>query len=261
MKRQSKFRVLMLLAIVGMFVLAAAVFLKQAYVVPVLMYHSIDCNDEKTKLSVSPRGFASQMERLHKYRYNVVGLDKVAAYLQKKAPIPPRTVAVTLDDGFKNNYTCAYPALKKYNIPATIFVIVSKIGTPGYLDWKELKEMSDSGIVTIGSHTISHLWLPAMGTQQLSDELLRSKQILEDGLGRKVDFLCYPMGAHDARVKEAARRAGYMCAVGTNTGKDARADDLFAIKRIRVSRTSYNPITFFIETSGYYTWFKERRDD
>lgn len=249
------------LVIVGVVVLGVVIFLKTAYVVPVIMYHSIDDNYMKTKLSVSPESFARQMEFLHKHKYNVVGLDKIVQYIKNNEPIPPKTLAITFDDGFYNNYEYAYPVLKKYNIPATIFVIVGKIGQPGYVGWEQIKEMADSGIITIGSHTMSHLWLPSMGTKQLLYELNKSKEVLEDGLGRDVDLLCYPIGAHNERVQREARQAGYMCAVATNPGPLASADDIYAIKRIRISRTSDNLLVFFIETSGYYTWIKEFRDE
>jgi len=241
--------------------LGAAVFLKTAYVVPVLMYHSIDYDDKMSKLSVSPESFARQMELLHRHKYNVVGLDKVVSYIQKKEKIPPRTVAITFDDGLYNNYQYAYPVLKKYNIPATISVIIKMVGQPGYAGWKELKEMSDSGVITISSHTVSHFWLPSMGTKQLNYELVQSKKILEEKLGTKVGALCYPIGAHDERVESSAKEAGYACAVATNPGRFNPADDIYAIKRVRISRTSDNLFVFWAETSGYYTWIKEHRDE
>lgn len=236
---------------------AVFVFLKTAYVVPVLMYHAIDQNDKVTKLSVRPESFARQMEFLHKNKYNVVTLDKIVSYLRNKEPMPPKTIAITFDDGFYNNYKYAYPVLKKYNIPAAIFVIVGNIGQPGYLGWKEIKEMSDSGIITIGSHTISHKWLPTTGTAQLRRELADSKSALEEKLGKKVDALCYPIGAHDERVERETNKAGYLCAVATNPGLGSSADDIYSIKRIKISRTSDNLIIFWLETSGYYTWVKE----
>jgi peptidoglycan/xylan/chitin deacetylase (PgdA/CDA1 family) len=239
----------------------AALFSRDAYVVPVLMYHAIDNNDKTTKLSVSPEGFARQMEFLHKHHYNVVGFDKVVSYMQKKEKVPPRTVAITFDDGLYNNYANAYPVLKKYGIPATMFIIIKKIGQPGYMGWKEIKEMADSGVITIGSHTVSHLWLPAMGTKELVYELQASKEVLENNTGKKVDILCYPIGAHNERVERFTKESGYACAVATNPGHSASSDDIFAIKRIKISRTSDNLLAFWVEISGYYTWIKEHRDD
>ncbi len=239
----------------------AFIFMKSAYVVPVLMYHAIDYNDKTTKLSVNPESFEAQMKFLHEHRYNAVTPDRLIAYISGKESIPSKTIAITFDDGYYNNYQYAYPVLKKYNIPATIFVIVDKVGQSGYVGWKEIKEMSDSGLITIGSHTMSHKWLPSMGTKELKHELTASKAILEEKTGKPVDALCYPIGAHNERVEREAHLAGYSCAFATNPGRFAPIDDIYAIKRIKVSRTSDNLFVFWLETSGYYTWVKEHRDD
>ncbi len=242
------------IAVIG---IVAFVFLKTAYVAPILMYHSVDYNDKITKLSINPKDFASQMDFLHKNKYNVVTLENLVTYIKDKKDIPPKTIAITFDDGYYNNYEYAYPILKKYNLPATIYIIVSKIGAPGYMGWKEIKEISDSGLITIGSHTISHKWLPAMGTINLKSELADSKAIIEKQIGKPVNTLCYPIGAHDDRVELAVKSAGYTCAVATNPGRFSPIDDLYAIKRIKISRTSNNLFVFWFEISGYYTFIKE----
>jgi len=239
----------------------AFVFMKSAYVVPVLMYHAIDRNDKTTKLSVNPESFEAQMKFLHNNRYNVVTLEKLIEYINNKEAIPAKTVAITFDDGYYNNYQYAYPVLKKYNIPATIFIIVGQVGRDGYVGWKEIKEMSDSAVITIGSHTLSHKWLPSLGTRDLRNELASSKAILEEKTGKPVYALCYPIGAHNERVEREAHLAGYSCAVATNPGRFSPIDDIYSIKRIRISRTSDNLFVFWFETSGYYTWLKEHRDD
>lgn len=239
----------------------AFVFMKSAYVVPVLMYHAIDRNDKVTKLSVNPESFEAQMKFLHNNRYNVVTLDRLTSYIRNKERIPPKTLAITFDDGYYNNYQFAYPVLKKYNLPATIFIIVGQVGQSGYVGWKEIKEMSDSGVITIGSHTLSHKWLPSLGTRDLRNELTSSRTMLEEKTGKPVSALCYPIGAHNERVEREARLAGYLCAVATNPGPLAPADDIYSIKRIKISRTSDNLFVFWFETSGYYTWVKEMRDD
>lgn len=241
-----------------MTVVAATVFLKTAYVIPVIMYHSIDRNDKSTKLSVSPESFERQMAFLRKHRYNVVGLDAITRYMERKEPIPPKTLAITFDDGFYNNYQYAYPVLKKYGIPATIFVIVDKVGQPGYLGLDEMREMADSGIITIGSHTKTHPFLTGLGTAALGAELKDSKEALESALGAQVDSVCYPMGVYNDRVERLAREAGYLCAVATSPGPRKPNDDPYAIKRIKISRTSDNLFVFWFETSGYYTRVKER---
>ena len=225
------------------------------YVVPILMYHSVDGEYKNTKLSVSLESFTRQMEFLRKNNYNVIPLEKAVTYIKKREKPPAKTIAITFDDGFHNNYQSAYPVLKKYRIPATIFVIVNRVGNPGFLSWEEIREMSDFGIITIGSHTRSHFWLLESDPRFLEDEIVNSKKILEDKLGRKVNLFCYPMGAFDAQSKKAVERAGYTCAVSTNP-LNVSPLDVFAIKRVKISCTADNMFVFWAETTRLYTWFK-----
>ncbi len=236
-------------------------FLNTAYVPPVLMYHFIGDKEKELKLYVSPEGFEKQMHFLHKNRYNVVGLDKIIRYIKDKKRPPLNTVAITFDDGDYSNYKYAWPVLKEYRLPATIFVITDKIGQEGWLGWKELKEMSNSGLITIASHTRAHTWLPDKSNAVIKEALVDSKKILEDGLGKKVDYLCYPLGAFSERVKKAVKAAGYKAAFTTSPGPPEPDDDIYAIKRVRISNSSNNLLVFWLETSGYYTWVKNQQKE
>ena len=247
---------------VALIVIAAALTIisnKTAYVVPVLMYHSIDNADKVTKLSVSPESFARQMEFLSKNHYNVVPLEKVVSYIKKKERPPQKTIAVTFDDGFQNNYQYAYPVLKKYNIPATMFVVINWVGKPGFMNWEEIKDMSDSGIVAIGSHTKVHFWLLGSDDRFLQDEIVGSKKIIEEKIGKRVNSFCYPMGSFDAKSKKAVEDAGYLGAVAT-TPRHVAQDDVYAIKRIRVSHSADNLFIFWVKTTRLYTWFKRHKE-
>ncbi|MDP3803956.1 MAG: polysaccharide deacetylase family protein [Candidatus Omnitrophota bacterium] len=259
MRKGSK-RILLTVGIlaVAITIVLSAVSLKIAYVVPILMYHSIDYNDKASKLSVSPESFARQMEFLYKNHYNVIPLEKAIPYIQKRQKPPRKTIAITLDDGLSNNYLYAYPVLKKYNIPAAIFVIVNRVGGPGFLSWDQIKEMSDSGIVTIGSHTRAHFWLLGSDERFLKDEVVGSKNILEEKLGKKVGLFCYPMGAFDEKSKKAVKDAGYVCAVSTNP--KSGPTDIYAIKRVKISRSADNLLVFWAETTRFYTWLKRRKE-
>lgn len=235
-------------------------FLSFIYVPPILMYHSIDEHEDATKLSVSPEGFSGQMEFLYRHRYNVISLEEMADLIKKKKKIPPKTVTITFDDGYKNNFLYAYPVLKKYNFPATIFVITDFIGKDGYLTWADMNEMQENNI-TFGSHTKSHLWLPHLADEKLREEVFASKEILEKNLKKEIKFISYPIGAYDERVKRVVKEAGYAAACATNPGRDKRWDDVYALKRIRISRTSNNMFFFWNKPSGYYTFIKEFRDE
>jgi peptidoglycan/xylan/chitin deacetylase (PgdA/CDA1 family) len=224
------------------------------------MYHNIDNHDRESRLSVSPESFERQMAFLRKQGYNVVPLNKLIDIISSKKSIPPKTVAITLDDGYENNYTNAFPILKKYNIPATIFVVVEKIGQYEYLNWDQLKEMSHSGI-DIGSHQLSHTFLPNIKDDtRLSNEIYVSRQIIRSHIPLGAETFAYCGGGFNEKARQAVIEAGYKGACATNPGKNYPKHDIYALKRLRISKTSDNLFVFWIETNGLYTWVKEHRD-
>ncbi|MFC1508175.1 polysaccharide deacetylase family protein [Candidatus Omnitrophota bacterium] len=258
MKRLRK-RFIVLIAILVLIV-CGFLWAKEQYVVPIVMYHRINNQAELSKLNVSPESFKTQMQFLKKHRYNVVKLEELPD-LMKKGALPYKTIAITFDDGYENNYTEAYPVLKEFNIPATIFISPALIGKEDYLTWDQVIELSESGLVSIGSHTMTHAWLPGKATQDLDMEIYDSKRAIESHLRKEVNSFSYPLGGFDRYIREKVINAGYKIAVATNPGKDYPKHDIFAMKRVRISRTSDNLFVFWIETSGFYTWIKEHRDE
>ena len=261
---KSKKRIFLIIAAAAVIALSIAGFyadVRSSSVVPVLMYHSFKIEEDKDIPYVDPKIFAGQVEFLVRNHYNVVGPDKAVAYMTKKEKMPPKTVVITADDGYMSFYENAYPVLKKYNIPATIFIIAGYIGRPGYLGWKELREMSDSNLITIGSHTRSHPWLPSVSVddEKLRDELATSKEILEKGTGRRVDYICYPNGGFNDLIKEAAKKYGYKGAFTTNPARRSAIGDIYAIRRLKMSSSSNNPFIMWSKVNRCYAWFKERR--
>ena len=248
------------LVVAVVFVLLGFLWAREQYVVPIIMYHRIDEKAAVSKLSVCPESFERQLSLLKKHSYNVVKLHELAE-LVRKGNVPHKTIAITFDDGYENNYTCAYPVLKRLGIPATIFIVPALIGKEGYLSWDQVVEMSESGIISIGSHSMTHAYLPALPEQKLDVEILDSKRAIESHIRKEVYSFSYPVGAFNDYVRGKVKNAGYRIAVATNPGKDYPAHDLFAMKRVRISRTSDSLFTFWIETSGFYTWIKEHRDE
>lgn len=248
------------IVVIILFCLLVYIGIDSSSVVPVLMYHSIH-KDEETSLFVSPEVFERQMKFLAEHKYNVIGPDDVIAIMNKEKKMPPKTVCITVDDGFYNFYRYGFPVLKKYNLKAALLIPTDKIGRPGRLGWKELREMSDSGLIMVESHTRSHAWLPSISVDEkkLNDELAGSKNILEKGLGKKVEYLAYPNGAFNDLVKEAAKKAGYKGAFTVNPAKKSDIHDIYAIRRIKMSSSSDNPLILWGKLSRYYAWFKEHK--
>jgi len=254
----TRFKAFFFIGIVAL-TLALAGYLDRAYQVPVLMYHHIDANSATSRLSVSPESFARQLRFLSEHQYRVMPLSEYAELLRSGRKHPKRTVVMTFDDGYADNYTAAFPLLKKYEFPGTVFVVVDWIGSPGMLTWPQMREMVAGGLIDIGSHSLTHCDLAQAQPEELRRQLVESKQILETGLQDSVDFLCYPCGFFTQAVLETVKAAGYKGACATHPGKEISLQNEYAMRRIRISGSADNVWIFRAQISGYYNFLKDHR--
>ncbi len=258
-----KHKRLIILTVIVYLVVSLVVFIWNNYVPAILMYHSVNPHAPKeNRLVVPVESFQRQMRFLKEHKYKVLPLEELANFIKEKKRVPHKTVAITFDDGYKDNYIYAFPILKKYNLPATIFIIVREVDRPqnDRLSWNEIKKMRDSGIIAFGSHTLGPEPLINIKSQeQLKKEIFDSKRILEEKLGGKINSFSYPAGMFNDFIKMLVIDAGYKLAVATSCGKNYPNDDIFALKRLRISSSSDNLFVFWFETSGYYNLIRERR--
>lgn len=231
--------------------LAGLAFFAQSrfYEVPVLMYHLVDVPVKESSVVVHPDSFEKQMEFLKLHRYRVVPLEKLIEDLKQGKTPPPKTVAITFDDGTLDNFRNAFPVLRKMGFPATIFMITSNINLPGWLSEEDLKILDESGI-TIGSHTVHHAFLPKLSLEEVRRELIDSKKTLEAVLGHEVTLFSYPAGGVTPEIEALVKEAGYAGAVTTNYGDRRHAP--YALHRVKVSDSARNLFNFWLKTSGFY---------
>jgi len=238
-------------------------FIRQQYVVPIIMYHSVNPQAvPENRLAVTSATFDRQMHFLKSRRYNVVTLETLRDLIKNKRMIPPKTIAITFDDGYKDNYTYAFPILKKYGLSATLFIIVNEVGRPrgDRLSWDQIRAMRDSGIINFGSHCLGPEPLTKIASEEVvRREIFASKRILEENLGSQVNAFSYPEGGFNDKIRQLVIDAGYKVAVATSPGKDYPGDDIFVLKRLRISENARNLFIFWVEASGFYTFMKERR--
>jgi peptidoglycan/xylan/chitin deacetylase (PgdA/CDA1 family) len=189
-----------------------------------LTYHKIsdDFDWGITRQKVSQ--FEKGIKFLHHQGYRTLPLEEVFKPDQtySQDPADERKVVITFDDGYEDVYLNAFPILQKYGFTAFIFIITGFVGKSNswdfnfgrkrkrHLSWKQIKEMSKFGF-GFGSHTVNHPSLtridPAGGGVEY--ELKKSKEVLEDRLGKEVVFLSYPFGRYNRFVQEEAQRLGY----------------------------------------------------
>jgi peptidoglycan/xylan/chitin deacetylase (PgdA/CDA1 family) len=232
--------------------------LSRAYVTPILMYHHIDHRDQEWKLSVSPESFERQMEFLKAHQYKVLSLSEYIEMLQKKQPVPKKSVVITFDDGYDNNFINAFPVLRKMGFPATIFIQEDGINRQGYMTQDDIMILLENDI-EIGSHTVHHGFLPDLSPEGRNYEIARSKTLLEQRFHRPIELFSYPGGGFNETVRQDVILAGYKGAAATHPGWGYPSADPYALKRIRVSRTADNLFVFWIQLSGFYTLIEELR--
>ncbi|MBI3314332.1 MAG: polysaccharide deacetylase family protein [Candidatus Omnitrophica bacterium] len=243
-------------------VLAVLIFtfwMRDRYVVPVMTYHHVsDAASGRSLNNVTPWSFARQMKFLKKHHYHVISFDDLVDDLKKGRVFARDTVVIQFDDGYEDNYTNAFPVLKKHHLPAMEFLISDKVGTPGFLTWDQVREMDARGFKA-GAHTRHHVYLPDVSPDVARDEIFGSKKIIEEHLGHAIDYFCYPSGGFTEEVKGAVQEAGFKAAVTTNRGQDRLNRDLFAFKRVRM-KDGDNALILWAKLSGYYNFFRKTKD-
>jgi peptidoglycan/xylan/chitin deacetylase (PgdA/CDA1 family) len=187
----------------------------------ILCYHSVQ-PDWPSPLSISPDAFTAQAEWLAQ-QGRVLPLSEAVTRLDRSARIPGGATAMTFDDGFAALHEHAFPTLTRLRLAATVFLVAETLTEKGRpVDWvdtpppyplrtltvDQVREMQDAG-VEFASHSYSHLDLTTLGFAECVADLQRSRELLEDLLSRRVPYLAYPRGRHDAHVRLAAERAGY----------------------------------------------------
>lgn len=276
----------------------------------VLMFHRIENDDNHLGLSISPEIF----EELLKYlsgNYRVLSISEAIQNMES-GKICPDSVVITFDDGWRDNYSNAFPLLIKYKIPATIFVtfdavekgtfgwcafdqailnlrkeeldltsfglgsfplhnqqqkessisllhkkikklnnslalsvvdhVVSEYGDPGgeriMLSWQEIREMHDSGLISIGAHSVTHPILTRIPLSQANYEINTCKSLLEAKLGAPVDYFAYPNGSPDdfnSEITALVADSGYKAAFSTIPGINRDLSERYCLHRLDVT--------------------------
>lgn len=223
---------------------AVLLYRHQAREIPVLMYHRI-ADIPGDQYSIPPALFAWHLDFLQRRGYHTISLAAFYAHLAQGASLPPKPVVITLDDGYEDNFTNALPLLAQRHMTAAVFAVAGWVGKyndwenyPGkprvrLMTWEQLHAWRQAGF-DVGSHTMGHPYLSMLTDTEIAYELTASKRLLEEKLGERVDFLCYPYGDFDRRVQAAAQAAGYKAAFAIYEGTSWLRNDLWALRRVAV---------------------------
>ena len=202
------------------------------YRVPTLMYHGVsDTGWGAMDLFVRPADLEAQLQYLTENGYTPIWFEDLARVDEIEKP-----VLLTFDDGYVDNYTELFPLLQKYDVKATIFVIAGTVDwNPNNLTSAQIKEMSDSCLVSIQSHTQTHPYLPGLDRETQEWELEYSKLVLTRITGKEPYVICYPAGNVNADTLELAERH-YRMGVDMGNYWYTTGDDPYLVRRWYVSR-------------------------
>jgi peptidoglycan/xylan/chitin deacetylase (PgdA/CDA1 family) len=230
-------------ALVVMLALAVPARAQTSQRTPILVYHRFGpvlADDMTVRTAV----FEDQLRLIEERGYTVVPLKVVLASLGEGGrALPERSVVLTADDGHRTVHSDFFPLIKRHRLPVTLFIYPSAISNADYaLTWAQLAEMKASGLVDVQSHTFWHpnfnverRRLPPQAYERFTrDQLAKSKAILEQRLGSKVDLLAWPFGIHDAELETWAAEAGYVAAFTIERRPVTRADKPMALPRYMV---------------------------
>lgn len=202
--------------------------------IPVLMYHSIDYK-KNNPLIMPKEQFREQMKYLKDNGYTTLTLNELFSFFENNTPVPDKSVVLTFDDGYADNYTNAFPIIKEFGFKATVFMITDTVDKSGaYLNSTQLKEMDAYGF-DVESHTLDHEELSKLSYAQQLNELKKSKLFLEKLLNKQVSYIAYPVGKYNKETVKAAQEAGYKMAFTTNGTWADKTDGIYTLDRVYIS--------------------------
>jgi peptidoglycan/xylan/chitin deacetylase (PgdA/CDA1 family) len=181
--------------------------------------------------------FDGHLQELLDGGYNVLPLADIVKALRDGETLADKTVGISIDDAYASLYANAWPRLRAANFPFTVFIATDTIDrkAPGFMSWEQLRELVESGLVTIGSQTGSHPHMPLTDAARNADELTRSAARIRDETGKAPTLFAYPYGEMSLTVKEQVKRAGYDAAFGQHSGVAHAYDDYFYLPRFSMN--------------------------
>ena len=224
----------------------------------VLLYHAVG-----TALPGNPYGISMDAERFRRHASYLASLRPAWEFVAFGRPSAEKPqVAITFDDGFRDNLTTAAPLLAGLGLPMTVFVTPDKVRRPEgvYLSPTELKELAALPGVTIGAHGDTHARLVDLDNAALRRELESSRRYLEDLLGRPVDSMSYPHGAVDRRVRDAAQAAGFVLGACSRYGLNSPERDPLLLCRTELTAWD-DEEDLALKTAGHWDWYRLRHAD
>ncbi len=248
----------------------------------VLMYHHVS-PEPKGEGYITPGRFAADLEQLKKNGYNIIPVDCLAAFTERKTVVPPNAVVVTFDDGNKDFYLHVFPILEKLRVPAAVFVIGGKMGSEDFLTWDQVRKMEKSGLVTIGGHTFNQhyrahiasdrkqpasvacIYDPQSGTKETRGQYLQRmtsdsrllQETFQTELGHTTPYFAYPYGGYSPDFTRVLQKSGFRYLFTVTKGSNRLDQDPALYHRVNAGKPKLSPekLLCTVKTTVVYDGF------
>ena len=232
--------------------------------IPILTYHSIE--DSGSVISVSPLQFEKQIRFLKKSGYKSLPIGEIVKFIKNEVVLPNKAIVITFDDGYRNNFTHAFPIMDACGFTATIFLTTGHCGNSNnwpnqdasipslpMLNWEEVAEMSRYGY-EFGAHTRSHPRLVHLNGNRAAREILESKADIEANICKPVKFFSYPFGGFNDRVRDIVR-SSFNGAISNKLGKVNCQSDIYALERINATSQIFKSLPINISVFRSFDFY------
>ena len=205
--------------------------------VPVLTYHRVAPLSAvgQLDLKVDPANFVDELSALHAAGYHTIHQAQLFGALYKGAALPHKPIIISVDDGYIDDVTRILPALERFHMVATFFVITGRMTEPGFLNAGQIRQLDQAGM-DVGDHTAHHVDLRLLTPGELRSETAGSRHVLDQVLGHPVYYFAYPFGTFNSNVVSAVRSAGFTMAYTTAGGITESTTAPLTMPRAHVGR-------------------------
>ncbi len=229
--------------------------------ISIFMYHQIaeiPGEADPRGQAIPPAQFERQMRHLASNGYSCLSLEQAVNHFRSGEQVPARSFVLTFDDGYQDFRTNACPILEKYGFTATVFLVAGRMGARSdwwgqdgarsglLLTWDEARDLAQRGY-SLGSHSLSHPFLNRIDERAAFEDIRQSRALLEDRLGRQIDFFSYPFSETNPRVAELVEAAGFSAACAGYLG----AWSIFNMWRVPCLRSD-SALVFALKAGGWY---------
>ena len=207
----------------------------------VLMYHRFNEN-KYPSTNIKLADFVEQINLIKKNQFKFVNPNDFDNNLLNEKNT--KKVLITVDDGFKSFYDHAWPILKKEEIPFIIFINTREVGTRGYMNWDQIKEIAKEQFVHIGNHGYSHEYLVDMKNDEIMNDINRATADYKNNIGYNSSFFSYPFGEYSNNLKTIVKNLGFKYAFGQHSGVVDETKDFYELPRFPINE-NYGKIERF----------------